>query len=263
MLVLNTGQTPWNTRRQIEVIYGNLAKKIEASLYKKFPELTSKIDILGVDERRNRTQAGKYHKSSVIEMYLGFNTRNLKVQVSDELSEEYQRFDVLESIDEPDSIDYFVTALGIMGKLDYAFSNYKKDESDSISEGKFSEEQFSKDQFLEGKDIFASSPACMGFIVASAEYILGKKSVTRSGEKINEKCNQYRKQMDIIINRITDEQHNNPNFLGLTTLNEISSNLPKSRIGDEMRRLFRDAFLGMLKNEEFDEIDSMDDFWRE
>ena len=33
MLVLNTGQTPWNTRRQIEVIYGNLSKSIEQGLY--------------------------------------------------------------------------------------------------------------------------------------------------------------------------------------------------------------------------------------
>lgn len=36
MLVLNTGQVPWNTRRQIEVIFGSLSKSIvEHTLDKK------------------------------------------------------------------------------------------------------------------------------------------------------------------------------------------------------------------------------------
>ena len=46
-------------------------------------------------------------------MYLGFNTRNVKVQVSDELSEEYQRFDMMESIEMSDSLKYFVTSFGL------------------------------------------------------------------------------------------------------------------------------------------------------
>lgn len=45
MLVLNTGQTPWNTRRQIEVIYGNLSKSIEQRLYEIYPELKEKIEL--------------------------------------------------------------------------------------------------------------------------------------------------------------------------------------------------------------------------
>lgn len=99
MLVLNTGQTPWNTRRQIEVIYGNLSRNIERELYNNYPELKEKIDIYGIDDGKYRTQAGKYHKSSVIELYLGFNIRNVKINVTDELAEEYQRFDMMESID--------------------------------------------------------------------------------------------------------------------------------------------------------------------
>ena len=34
MLVLNTGQTPWNTRRQVEVVFGNLLSKIEETIQK-------------------------------------------------------------------------------------------------------------------------------------------------------------------------------------------------------------------------------------
>lgn len=57
MLVLNTGQTPWNTRRQVEVIYGNLSKNIEDELYNQYPELFDKVDIYGIDDGKRRTQA--------------------------------------------------------------------------------------------------------------------------------------------------------------------------------------------------------------
>lgn len=126
MLVLNTGQTPWNTRRQIEVIYGNLSKSIEQGLYETYPELREKIELYAIDDGKRRTQAGKYHKSSVIELYLGFNIRNVKINVSDELAEEYQRFDVMESIEEDDTFDVFICIFGMMCKLDLAFAKYTK-----------------------------------------------------------------------------------------------------------------------------------------
>lgn len=58
-----------------------------------------------------------------------------------------------------------------MCKLDLAFSKYcKKSEVQG--------------QFSEGKDIFGSSTANVGFVVASAEYIMGKISVERTEEVI-------------------------------------------------------------------------------
>lgn len=99
MLVLNTGQVPWNTRRQIEVIFSGLSRSIIERALEKNPELEGKIEIIGVDDAKRRTQAGKYHKSTMIELYLGFNTRKVKVDVSDELADEFQRFDMMESIE--------------------------------------------------------------------------------------------------------------------------------------------------------------------
>lgn len=250
MLVLNTGQTPWNTRRQIEVIYGNLSRNIENDLYENYPELQGMIDIYGIDDGKYRTQAGRYHKSSIIELYLGFNIRNVKINVTDELAEEYQRFDVIESIDKRKSFDNFICILGMMCKLDLAFSRYSKK---SEIQG----------QFSEGKDIFGSSTANVGFVVASAEYIMGKISVERTEELITEKKEKYKRQMNVFLKELEKNVTINDDYLSLDILNSRCIGLPKTRIGDEMRVLFKDAFMGLLKYDDIEEISSLEDFWRE
>lgn len=250
MLVLNTGQTPWNTRRQIEVIYGNLSRNIENELYRNYPELKDKIDIYGIDDGKYRTQAGRYHKSSIIELYLGFSIRNVKINVTDELAEEYQRFDMMESIDKRDSFDNFICILGMMCKLDLAFSKYCKK---SAVQG----------QFGEGKDVFGSSTANVGFVVASAEYIMGKISVERSEEVVAKKKERYQKQMNLILMELEKNVRVNEDYLSLDILNTRCLGLPKTRIGDEMRLLFKDAFMGMLKYDDIEEVSSLEDFWRE
>lgn len=250
MLVLNTGQTPWNTRRQIEVIYGNLSRNIENELYRNYPELKDKIDIYGIDDGKYRTQAGRYHKSSIIELYLGFSIRNVKINVTDELAEEYQRFDMMESIDKRDFFDNFICILGMMCKLDLAFSKYCKK---SAVQG----------QFGEGKDVFGSSTANVGFVVASAEYIMGKISVERTEEVVAKKKERYQKQMNLILMELEKNVRVNEDYLSLDILNTRCLGLPKTRIGDEMRLLFKDAFMGMLKYDDIEEVSSLEDFWRE
>lgn len=250
MLVLNTGQTPWNTRRQVEVIYGNLSKNIEDELYNQYPELSDKVDIYGIDDGKRRTQAGKYHKSSIIELYMGYNIRNVKINVSDELAEEYQRFDMMESIEKEKSFQNFVCILGMMCKLDLGFAKWEKNSETS-------------GQFSEGKDIFGSSTACIGFVVASAEYIMGKISVEREMGDIIKRKQKYVDQMKLVLKRLEEEVNQNNDFLSLDILNSVCASLSKSRIGDEMRRLFKDAFMSLLKYEDIDEINSLEVFWRE
>lgn len=229
MLVLNTGQVPWNTRRQIEVIFSGLSRSIIERALEKNPELEGKIEIIGVDDAKRRTQAGKYHKSTMIELYLGFNTRKVKVDVSDELADEFQRFDMMESIEKDSSFDLFVSAAKI-------------------------------GQFKEGKDIFSSVPACLGFVVACAEYIMGKIPVEREEVVKNEKLAR----LDSQIQRIVEIANKNSegDFLALESLNAVVEQLPKTRIGDEMRSYFKQAFTELLKYDEIDEILSMEAFWR-
>lgn len=246
MLVLNTGQVPWNTRRQIEVIFSGLSKSILTHAYQKNPELQDKIEIIGVDDAKRRTQAGKYHKSTMIELYLGFNTRKVKVDVNDELADEFQRFDMMESIEKDSSFDLFVASFVCLCKLDMVFSNSK-------STADFG-------QFKEGKDIFSSVPACLGFIVACSEYILGKIPVEREEPVKRDKLEKLEKQIDRII-KIT-ERHRDDDFLALESLNAVVEQLPKNRIGDEMRSYFKQAFTELLKYDEIGEVSSMEAFWR-
>lgn len=203
------------------MIFGNLSENIESELYQQYPELMGKIDIYGIDDGKRRTQAGKYHKSSIIELYLGFNIRNVKINVSDELAEEYQRFDMMESIDREESFPNFICILGMMCKLDLAFAKFKN--KSEIS-----------GQFSEGKDIFGSAPACTGFVVASAEYIMGKVSVERKKEEVSLKKEKYQNQMQNILKKLDESLPENSNYLSLDILNSVCAGLSKSRIGDEI-----------------------------
>ena len=245
MLVLNTGQVPWNTCRQIEVIFSNLSQSIMQSVYEKYPELNNRIEIISVDDNKRRTQAGKFHKSTMIEMYMGFNTRNVKVEVSDELADEFQRFDMMESIEKDINFTIFVDVLACLFRLDLCFSNCP----DTADNG----------QFSSGKDLFASAPVCLGFIVACAEYIMGKIPVERTPEQKSEKSTHLISQVDTIIKQ-TEEHHNN--YLSLESLNDLIAQLPKTRIGDEMRRTFKNAFSELLRYNDLDEINSLEAFWR-
>jgi len=246
MLVLNTGQVPWNTRRQVEVIFANLSKTIIESVFEKYPELTEKAEIISVDDERRRTQAGKFHKSTMIEMYLGFNTRKVKVDVSDELADEFQRFDMMEAIEQDISFNLFVDTFAYLCKLDIALSEC----SSNIENG----------QFKEGKDIFGSVPACLGFIVACAEYVMGKIPVERDDAVKTEKNTKLKLQIDKIIEKSEDKS--NSHFLALDSLNDVIAQLPKARIGEEMRSTFKTIFSELLKYDEMEEISSLEAFWR-
>lgn len=245
MLVLNTGQVPWNTRRQVEVVFKNIATSITELILHAHPEWKDKITLMGVDDKQRRTQAGKYQQSTVIEMYMGFNTRNSKVDVSEELANEFQRFDMMEAIDKEENFRLFVRVLQCLISLDFAFSECKE----IVDNG----------QFKEGKDIFSSVPACLGFVVSCAEYILGKNPVERTTEQKQEKCKKLEERVQDIIQFISEKE----TPLALAMLNEILEGLSKARIGDEMRRTFKNAFSEMIKYDNLNELPSFESFWRE
>lgn len=178
--------------------------------------------------------------------YLGFNTRKVKIDVNDELADEFQRFDMMESIEKDCNFDLFVDAFSYLCKLDIAFSKCKS----NVESG----------QFKEGKDIFSSVPACLGFIVACSEYVMGKIPVERSEETKKQKNEQLSYQIQMIIALI--EKNVSNGFLALESLNDVIEQLPKSRIGDEMRSSFKFIFSELLKYDELDEIETMEAFWR-
>ena len=251
MLVLNTGQVPWTTRRQIELIYSNLFKTIETSLYSNYPELLNKVGIMGIDDGQRRSKSGKFRKDTMIELYLAFNTRKARISRDDEIADEFQRFDMIESIKEHVNFKLFIDVFAYLCKLDIAFSNFTSRDDNG--------------QFKEPKDILSSEPACVGFAVACAEFIMGKITVTRTESEKLMKATKLKTQIENIISRLTKEsenQNNEDDFFALSSLNESVAQLSKKRIGDEMRDMFKKVFEDLFRYEEMEEIPSLEAFWR-
>ena len=70
MLVLNTGQVPWNLRRQLETVFRSMIKEIN-----KNPNV---VEILEVNDTKWRSRAGQFQADRVIELFLVFGTRLVK-----------------------------------------------------------------------------------------------------------------------------------------------------------------------------------------
>lgn len=245
MLVLNTGQVPWSTRRQLEVIFDGLSNKIAEEIRNTDPLLDIQLNILTVDQTKRR-KVGMFKKSSLIEMYIGFNTRKVNIDINDELADEFQRFDMMEAVDNITNFEMFVSAFRNLCKLDFAML-----ESTEVIEGK---------QFVSGQDLFRSDPVCLGFMVACAEYILGKAGVERSDDEKRKRVNELNSKIEKIVQCIKD---NPEKYLSLEVLNEIVDKLPRTRIGDSLRHLFKTAFSELIRYEELEEIPSLETFWRE
>lgn len=165
------------------------------------------------------------------------------------LAEEFQRFDMIESVEKGINFELFIDAFSSLCRLDFAFSEYTKCQETGL--------------FKDGKDIFGSLPVCVGFMVACAEYVMGKISVEREEDVKKEKNIKMTSQINAII-ALLNKNRDNKDFLALDTLNEIvaSASNSASRIGDEMRTLFKTVFFEMLKYEDLDELTSFQAFWR-
>lgn len=259
MLVLNTGQVPWNTRRQLEVIFSHLSTSVENSVRNKEPKLADNITINTIDDKRRRTQAGVLNKSTLIEMYLSFNTRNIKVDLSNEIAEEFQRFDMLESVEQEENFDLFIEIFILLFKLDLTLGNF----GIAIDiEGYNTDYIDPKSQIRHGKEFFTNIPIIMGFMVACSEFILGAVTVKRKPEIKTQKLNIIKNQFNYIINKINTDR--TLDFMDFNTLNSTISSLSKrGNIGENQRKYFKDAFTSIIKYDDLEELPNLGSFWRE
>lgn len=255
MLVLNTGQVPWNTRRQLEVIFSHLSKSVMDSVKEKEPELAEKITINSIDDKKRRRQSGILNKSTLIEMYLSFNTRNVKVDLSNEIAEEFQRFDMLESVEKKENFDWFIKIFILFAQFDIALGDYKIEANSSTESEK-------EDQTIKsGKDFFTNIPVIIGFIVACAEYTLGAVSANRTEDTKKAKFNKIKTYINYIIQKLPTDDGS---FMDFDTLNlAISSISKRGNIGENQRKFFKNLFIDIFQYEDLEELTSLSSFWRE
>lgn len=237
MLILNTGQVPWNLRRQVETVFSSMINEMN----KKIPEM----EVYKIDDGNRRTKGGQYHADDLIEIYLAFGGRKEKVDTKERLADEFTRLDFIEATENSNFSDIFYGALQIMALLDIEFSKYVAYDNAA--------------RFNNGKDLFASQPARVGFMTAFAKKVYGRPGFERSQEDIVSINKSVQENLRLLISKLENlKMEKLGQFLSLETLTEKLSK-KTSRVGDFEREYFTKSFETLI--EEGDNIPSMQICW--
>jgi hypothetical protein len=78
MLVLNTGQVPWDIKRQLETIY----KHVLVAIKEHIPD----ISVFNIDETDRRSGAGQYRAARIIELFLSFTSRKPHIELKEKVA---------------------------------------------------------------------------------------------------------------------------------------------------------------------------------
>jgi len=187
----------------------------------------------------------------LVELYLAFNLRNEKVEVETQLAEEFHRLDMVEALEKEENFLVFVDIFAHLCELDIALG--KIDIKLSEIEGKF----------VEGKSLFTSHPARVGFVVAATQQILGKIKRDKSPENSQKAYEVFVQNCQKLITKIENikEVELLREFFAFDFLNEYIQTLPKNKVGDVERKGFTNSFGELLAEEE--DINTLEPYWRE
>jgi hypothetical protein len=240
MLVLNTGQVPWDLRRQIEVIHKSLIKELR--------ERVPSIEALEKDDLRRRARPGQFQADRIVELYMVFGARKEKIDTKERLADEFTRLDFIEATSVSLFTMQFFEVLELLAKFDRAFDRYEGDEI--------------QDRFTGGRDLFSSQPACVGFMAAAAIEIFGRPGGSeRTPQQHQENLNKIKAQAGKLISHLeTLSAQEIGDFLDLGTLNEVVANKKVGKVGDFQREFFLKAFQTLI--EEKFSIGKMTPCWR-
>ncbi|MCB2339958.1 hypothetical protein [Clostridium estertheticum] len=245
MLVLNTGQIPWNLRRQVEVIFSSIIAELKELVEQ---DLEESIEIYKIDDGNYRTQSGQFQADKILEMYLAFSLRKEQVDVPEKLASEFSRLDMIDSVANKDFFESFIEVFKCFVKLDIWFGKFR-----GIDGG---------ERFKRGRDIFASQPACIGFFTAAAQKIYGRPGEIKEMEYQQKSIENIIERSNCIIELIKDEdQEQYGRFLSLRELeNLIIERGTGKNIGDYERKFFTEAFR-LFFTDDFD-VKSLLPCWR-
>lgn len=249
MLILNTGQVPWNVRRQIEIVFSGIVKEIK--------ENVADIEVFEIDDSAKRSKGGQYQADGLVELFLAFGARTWKINTKEKLTDEFTRHDFLQSSGETDLVRLFCEVLECMVQMDILLdAKYKKREDNSEEK----KEESSIEKFKSGKELFAGQPARIGFVAAAGEKIMGRPGDERDKEKIDSSKNKFK---NAILNVIRNLEKKNGDelieYIDFATLNQVMERRT-AKVGDYERELFYEAFKALV--EEDGELSSLGICWR-
>lgn len=258
MLVLNTGQIPWNLKQQLNVVFEPLIQSIESKV--KFSRVLKRKD--GKVERR--WKGGEFAAEDLVEAYIAFGLRRSEVDTQEHLADEFSRLDMADALTARKYDHYFYPVIQMMVDIDTAVSVFNPERQEASS-GEAGVDEFSgkgqRKTYARGRNIFDTQPARIGFVVAAASSILGRIGMDRSESDSVERLSYYQAKSSELIDRIQRMPEDDlGDFLSLGVLSEVLSRRPSSAVGRWERNFFENAFK-VLFEVNF-EVPNLETCWR-
>lgn len=240
MLVLNTGQIPWNLKQQLNVVFEPLIEEIERKV--RFSRLLTRKD--GKVERR--WKGGEFAAEDLVEAYIAFGLRRTEVDTQEHLADEFSRLDMADALTTRKYDHYFYPVVQMMVDLDTAFSQFnpeKQGEARSENDVEPTHGRGLKKTYTRGRNIFDTQPPRVGFVVAAATAILGRIGMDSSEEESSKKLTHFKAKVSALIERMDKfDSQKLDEFLALGVLSEVLSRRPSSAVGRWERNFFESAF---------------------
>lgn len=251
MLVLNTGQVPWNLSRQLQVVYAPLIEEMKGLV--KFER------ILDTNAGERRSKAGEYAPDNLVELYIAFGLRKTDIDAQETLADEFSRLDMTEALSSHQYRDIFYPVVQMMVDLDVAFSRFDAEIEAAIA----AQPDDATQKVKKGRSIFDSKPARVGFVVAAATTILGRVGMEQDDDPAMTlaKLKEIRSNLDVLIDQLNAyDGADLAGFLRLDVLSERLYGQKRSAVG-RYERAFFDAAFKVLFEESF-KVPSMEPCWR-
>jgi hypothetical protein len=251
MLVLNTGQVPWNLSRQLQVVYAPLVAEMKEKI-----TFDRVLEIQGPKPER-RTKAGQYRPDDLAELFIAFGLRKTDVDAKETLADEFSRLDMAEALSSHLYKDFFYPTVQMMVDLDRAFSRLDDQLAQSNGDGEADGRQ------LIGRNIFDSKPARIGFIVAVAIAVMGRIGMEKDKDKdaMGQRIATIMEGVKKLTYKLGEMNADDMNdFLKLGVLQQRLYGTKRSAVGRYERVFFEDAFR-ILIEENFD-IPTLETCWR-
>lgn len=243
MLVLNSGQIPWNIKRQLEVVFSQLKKELESNI--------TGLELYTSDEPNSRASAGQYQASQFIELFMLFGTKRVSIDIQEELAEEFARLDIIETSGNKNFMDIFYGVSKTLVDLDTAFAKLNTNPTDI---------ELSK--FKTGKHIFSSQPARAGFMVAASQEIFGLPGIELTEDEQKAKFEKLQEGVSRFIASINDKsQPELFEVIDLATLDE-QTNLKTSKVGEFERNFFLKSFKTFFELTKSGQLSNLTPCWR-
>lgn len=243
MLVLNSGQIPWNIKRQLEVIFSPLIEKLQQNV--------QNLLLIKIDDTSKRSKAGSYQANQFVELYLNFGTRKENLDIEDALTQEFTKLDLIQVTANKNFTDMFIQLAGIFVNLDSAFSRYNGHMEDDAMNTKFKN----------GKSIFSSHPARVGFFVACAKNIIGIPGIEKKPEDQEKNARLLFDNLNQFITRINSMTNDELGiFLKIKDIDLVITGKRTGKVGEYERAVFLKAFECLI--EYYIQLDNMYPCWR-